>query len=199
MKIYKDYVKRIIDFLLALTALLVLSPVFIFVAIFIKLTSKGPVFYCQKRMGKDAKLFTVFKFRTMTDRKNRIPGEEGAMLFEKHNDEIIFGGLFLRRTKIDELPQLLNILIGDMSLVGPRPCLPTPLENFDKNGIQRFKTKPGCTGLSQINGNIYIPWPQRWEYDAIYVNNISFYNDLKIIIKTFCIILLGEKRFVKNK
>jgi len=158
----------------------------------IRLESKGPVFYVQKRLGYKGKVFNLLKFRSMTDK----PRENKQVFI--NSDEVTITGRFIRRLKIDELPQLINIFIGDMSFIGPRPCLPDLQSKFDENGKYRIFAKPGLSGLAQVNGNIYLSWPERWVYDRYYVKNISFFLDLKILIKTFLIVLLGEEKFKKG-
>lgn len=116
----------------------------------------------------------------------------------KNDAEVTRVGKILRRFKIDELPQLINVLKGDMSLVGPRPGLPRQINEFNDDGIFRIQVRPGLTGLAQINGNIHLSWPERWKYDRHYVENVSFLLDLKIIFKTFFIIIYGEDKFVKK-
>lgn len=114
------------------------------------------------------------------------------------NNEVTFFGSFLRRFKIDELPQIYNVLIGDMSLVGPRPCMPSLTDHFNENAFKRVLVRPGLTGLAQINGNIYLSWPQRWDFDRKYVETISLSKDFKIILKTFLILIFGEDKFIKK-
>ncbi len=191
---YQSLFKPIFDISLAFILLLLLFLFLFLVAILIRLDSKGPIFYTQDRLGKDGKVFKLLKFRSMVHRLNRKPGESGEIISGDH-PEITNIGKFIRRFKIDELPQLINILKGDLSLVGPRPCLPELREQFNENGEFRLLVKPGCTGLAQIYGNIYLPWPERWKYDAYYVKNISFLLDLKIILKTLYLIFVGEDKF----
>jgi len=189
---YKIFFKRIIDVLVSIFFLLIIIPLFLFVIILIKIDSKGPIFYCQDRLGINGNIFRLFKFRTMSHkiRQNHTQTYEG-------DPEITRIGSVLRRLKIDELPQLINILLGNMSLVGPRPCLPELLVKFNDDAYYRLKVKPGITGLAQINGNIYLSWEERWIYDKKYVENISFLLDLKILCRTFLIIIFGEKKFKK--
>lgn len=185
--------KRLFDFILSLLSLLILSPLLLISGLLVSLTSKGPVFFKQGRLGKNGNVFKLYKFRTMTHKKR----ESKEQVFGS-NPEVTFVGKFLRRLKIDELPQLINVLKGDMSFVGPRPCLPELKEEFDENGKLRLKVRPGLSGLAQINGNIYLSWPERWKYDAEYVMHQSFILDLKIIFKTFLIVIFGEDKFIKK-
>lgn len=185
--------KRSFDLLLSVISILILSPFLILSGLLISLTSKGPVFFKQDRLGKGGKVFKLYKFRTMTHKKR----ESKEQVFGD-SPEVTFVGKFLRRLKIDELPQLINVLKGNMSFVGPRPCLPELKEEFDENGKLRLKVRPGLSGLAQINGNIYLSWPERWKYDAEYVKQQSIILDLKIIFKTFLIVLFGEDKFIKK-
>jgi lipopolysaccharide/colanic/teichoic acid biosynthesis glycosyltransferase len=129
----------------------------------------------------------------MTNKKRKADHEIFA-----DDPEVTTVGKFLRRFKLDELPQLINVLTGDMSLVGPRPGMPEQLKELDENGIKRLEVYPGLTGLAQINGNIYLVWPERWKYDRHYVEYISFMLDLKIILKTVLIVFQGEKKFINK-
>lgn len=190
---YKHFFKRLFDFLVAFFGLLFISPILIISAVLVKLTSKGPLFFLQERLGKNGKIFKVYKFRTMTDKKREVNRE----IF-KGDAEVTKVGYYLRRFKIDELPQILNILKGDMSLVGPRPCMPNQINDFNEDGKYRIKVTPGLTGLAQTNGNIFLTWEERWKYDREYVENISFLLDLKIIFKTIAIVFLGEEKFLKK-
>ena len=186
---YKIIFKPILDtFLAALICILILPIVLIFVVL-IRLESEGPVFYFQDRLGKNGKIFKLYKLRSMKVNDKRTEIQVFA-----NNPDITRIGHFIRRFKIDELPQLFNVLSGDMSLIGPRPCLPSLQEKFDENGIFRIKVKPGLTGWAQVNGNIYNSWPRRWELDRYYVENISFVLDIKIIFATFNVVLFGEKK-----
>lgn len=188
--IYIDLYKRLFDFLISLIIVTFLLPFFVLIGMLIKLSSKGPVFFVQQRLGKNYKAFNIYKFRTMTDK----PRELNKEIF-KGNNEVTILGSFLRRFKIDELPQLYNILIGDMSLVGPRPCLLSSRDQFDENAHKRVMVRPGLTGLAQINGNIYLSWQQRWKLDREYVETVSFSKDCMIIFKTFLILVFGEQKF----
>ncbi|WP_201529899.1 sugar transferase [Psychrobacter frigidicola] len=180
--------KRCFDFLISVFFLIILSPLLIITTVLIKLTSKGPLFFKQQRVGKNGSLFFVYKFRTMTDKARDFNQQ-----ILKNNDEVTRVGKIIRRLKIDELPQLFNVLIGDMSLVGPRPCLPGLVKDFNESGKKRLLVRPGLTGLAQVNGNIYLTWKQRWEFDKKYVEDQSVFLDLKIISRTALIVLFGEK------
>ena len=192
--LYRRYIKRLLDIILSLTALLILFPLLILVAISIKIDSKGPIFFTQKRPGKDMKIFKVYKFRTMVQDAEKY--QRVGVEVIGNDSRITRLGKFLRRFKIDELPQLINVLKGDMSIVGPRPTLPEYIEQYEDWELQRFEVKPGLTGLAQINGNIYLERKEKSVYDIKYINQMSFLTDLKIILKTVAIVLFGEDKFV---
>ena len=175
---YKNFIKRILDIILSFLALVILSPLLILTAFLIRIKLGEPVFFKQLRPGKNEKIFGILKFRTMTDAKD----ENGNLL----PDEIRLTrfGQFLRSTSIDELPELLNILNGDMSIVGPRPLLVQYLERYNEEQKHRHDVKPGLTGLAQVNGRNGISWEEKFHYDLEYVKNITFYGDCKIIFQT---------------
>jgi len=195
MKVY-PIVKRLLDFILSLTTLIILSPLLLVVALLIKLDSKGPVFYTQLRPGKNQKVFKVYKFRTMVQGADKH--QKVGVEVKQDDSRITSLGRFLRRFKIDELPQLINILKGDMSIVGPRPSLPEYLQQYEEWELERFLVKPGLTGLAQVNGNIYLEREEKSAYDIRYVKEMSFFLDIKIIIKTVAIVLFGEDKFVNK-
>ncbi len=192
--IYCKYIKRILDLVIASIALFFLFPVFPFIALMIKMDSSGPVIFVQNRLGRMGKIFKIYKFRTMTNRTNR---EENREVMD-NDPEVTRIGYWLRRYKIDELPQLVNVLKGDMSLVGPRPALVNQLKDYDSRVLKRLHVRPGLTGWAQVNGNRYLPWAKRWEFDVWYVEHCSFWLDLKIIFLTFKILLYGEKYIVRG-
>ena len=175
---YKNFIKRILDIILSFLALVILSPLLILTAFLIRINLGEPVFFKQLRPGKNEKIFGILKFRTMTDAKD----ENGNLL----PDEIRLTrfGQFLRSTSIDELPELLNILNGDMSIVGPRPLLVQYLERYNEEQKHRHDVKPGLTGMAQVNGRNGITWEEKFHYDLEYVKNITFYGDCKIIFQT---------------
>ena len=176
---YKHFFKRVIDFLGALVLLIVLSPLFIFVTIWLHFANKGAgAFFFQERPGKDERIFKVIKFKSMTDERDA----DGNLL----DDELRLtkAGLFVRTTSMDELPQLINILKGDMSFIGPRPLLPRYLPYYTERERLRHTVRPGMTGLAQVNGRNKMDWDSRLELDAQYVENLSFVNDVKIVFKT---------------
>ena len=190
---YVLFWKRVIDLLLAITIGILILPILILCSILIVVTSKGPIFFKQERLGYKGKVFQILKFRSMTN-SVRIPSKE---IF-RDNPDVTLIGHFLRRFKIDELPQIINILKGDMSFVGPRPGLPEQLKSYNSQAVKRLSVKPGLTGLAQVHGNIHLSWPERWEYDALYVEKVTFSLDLKIIVKTIMIVFLGEEKFLKK-
>jgi len=183
-----EMIKRLFDITAASAALVCTSPILITTPILIKATSKGPVFFKQQRLGKDGDIFPIYKFRTMTDKSRDFNNQ-----VHSKDDEITRIGKVIRRLKIDELPQLFNVLIGDMSLVGPRPCLPSLKEEFNQDAEKRLLVRPGLTGLAQVNGNIYLSWEERWQFDRKYVEEQSLSLDLKIILKTILIVVCGEE------
>ncbi len=190
---YRLWGKRALDLCLTLPIVMLLSPILALVALAIKLTSAGPVFFRQTRSGYQGVPFSILKFRTMTDRKRTTHVE-----LKGNNAEITAVGKVLRRLKIDEMPQLLNVLAGQMSLVGPRPDLPTSAADYTAAGKQRQLVRPGLTGMAQTHGNIYLSWPERWEYDAQYVQQLSLWLDLKLMLRTVLIVIFGEKRFLQQ-
>ena len=186
--------KRLFDFFISFAILLLLFPLFIIVAVLIKLDSKGPIFYLQSRVGENGRVFRIYKLRTMTN-KERDPKVKQTYLQDPDITRI--GGL-LRRFKIDELPQIWNVFIGDMSLVGPRPALPSLYEKFGEIAKKRCEVRPGMTGWAQVNGNIYLPWEERLCLDREYVDRMSFMLDLRILVKTVAIVLFGEEKYIKK-
>ncbi len=176
--IYEKFVKRPMDFVLALIAIIVLSPVLIIVAILVRVKLGSPVIFKQKRPGLNGKIFTMYKFRTMTDKKD----ENGKLLPD--SERLTNFGIKLRATSLDELPELFNILKGDMSIVGPRPLLVQYLELYNDFQKRRHEVRPGLSGNAQINGRNAINWDEKFCLDVEYVDNISFIGDWKIIFKT---------------
>lgn len=183
---YEKFLKRPQDFLCALLAIVVLSPVFLVVAIAVRVKLGAPILFIQKRPGKDGVLFNMFKFRTMTNSYD----EEGKLL----PDEVRLTsfGKKLRSTSLDELPELLNILKGDMSIVGPRPLVAEYLSRYNKHQARRHEVRPGFTGLAQVNGRNSITWEEKFDWDVKYVDNISFLGDWKIIMNTVIVVLRRE-------
>lgn len=185
---------RLFDLLFSLIVISIFFLPFILIGIAIKLDSKGPALFLQKRMGKNKIPFTLIKFRTMTN-KERTPSGEVFL----DNPEITKVGRILRRYKIDELPQFINVFLGDMSLVGPRPCLPSTYEKFKNEDTDfRFRVKPGVTSNAGVSGSIFLSWDQKWAYDKEYALSKTLFQDVKIIFKTILVVLFGEDKFVNN-
>ena len=184
--LYRRYFKRPLDFVLSLTAIIILSPILLFIAFLVRIKLGSPVVFKQQRPGLNEKIFTLYKFRTMTDEKN----EKGELL----PDEVRLTdfGKFLRAMSLDELPELFNILKGDMSIVGPRPLLTEYLPLYNEHQRRRHEVRPGLTGWAQVNGRNAITWEEKFNYDVEYVDNLSFLLDLKIIILTIMKVLKRE-------
>lgn len=189
---YKKIIKRFLDILISLFGLIILSPVFLIVAILVRIKLGSPVFFKQERPGKDEKIFKLYKFRSMSDKKD----ENGKLLPDK--ERLTRFGKILRNTSLDELPELFNILKGDMSLIGPRPLAVSYLPYYNEKEKHRHDVRPGLTGLAQINGRNALNWEERFKYDIEYVNNITFMNDIKIFFKTFIKVLKKEDVVVRG-
>jgi undecaprenyl phosphate N,N'-diacetylbacillosamine 1-phosphate transferase len=183
---YPKLIKPILDFVAALMALLLLSPVFLMVWILLTLANQGKPFFIQPRPGKNGKVFNIIKFKTMNDRKD----VHGNLLPDA--DRLTSVGAFVRKTSLDELPQLLNVLKGDMSLVGPRPLLTHYVHLYNDFQNRRHEVKPGITGWAQVNGRNAISWDQKFAYDVWYVDHISFLLDIKILLKTVLKVIKKE-------
>jgi undecaprenyl phosphate N,N'-diacetylbacillosamine 1-phosphate transferase len=179
MKLYRNLLKRLLDFTAALIGLILISPIFLVLIIILSISNNGKPFFYQRRTGKHGKLFTIIKLKSMTD-KTDANGELLPAL-----ERVTKTGDICRKYSLDEIPQLLNILKGDMSLIGPRPLLPEYLEHYNKEQNRRHEVMPGITGWAQINGRNTITWEQKFEYDVYYVDNQSFFLDLKILWLTF--------------
>lgn len=184
--IYKNVGKRLFDLIVSISAVVLLSPILLLISILIKLDSPGPIIYKQQRVGKNRNEFCIFKFRTMVDDADKI----GPRSTASEDKRITHIGNKLRKLSLDELPQMFNVLFGDMSIVGPRPDLYEHLSLFTPEHISlRLSVKPGITGLAQINGRSSISMDDRVYFDEKYVNNITFLNDMKIIVSTFLLVL----------
>lgn len=183
-------VKRCFDILLSLTALILFFPIWLLIGILVKLTSPGPIFFLQKRPGYHRKIFTVYKFRTMRPGSEiMIKGKEVL----KNDDRVTAFGNLLRRTKLDEIPQLINILKGEMSLIGPRPERISSLDDYTPHIEKRLEMLPGLIGLSQVSGNIYLDLQERYELDVYYVEHYSFGLDMRILLRTIGVVFFGEE------
>ena len=183
---YKHFFKRLIDFILSLIALIILSPILLILAILVRIKLGSPIIFKQKRPGLNEKIFILYKFRTMTDAKD----EHGNLL----PDEIRLTkfGKLLRSTSLDELPELFNILKGDMAIVGPRPLLVRYLPLYNDHQKHRHDVRPGFTGWAQCNGRNAISWEEKFDLDVYYTKHISLFLDLKIILKTVRVVLFRE-------
>jgi undecaprenyl phosphate N,N'-diacetylbacillosamine 1-phosphate transferase len=194
------YVKRLIDIFGGLIGGIMISPVLIIIALLIKLTSKGPVFFKQERLGKDGKIFEILKFRTMIVDAEKI-GK--VLLVETEQDNRITAiGKLLRVTSLDELPQLWNVIVGDMSLVGPRPPVtfhPYQYEEYTEFQRKRFEMKPGMTGLTQVTVRNYVPWEERIPADVEYVEKFNIWLDIKILFKTIQKIFVKKSNYIQSE
>src|SRR5690625_2835480 len=194
MKELSVKIKRGIDILVSFILLMLLSPLLAATAVLIVVTMPGPVFFMQDRIGHNGRPYSIFKFRSMKVDKDA----ETNFAFDKDAERLTAFGRLIRRLKIDELPQLLNVLKGDMSLVGPRPTIEQQVREYDDHQRRRLDMKPGMTGLAQVNGNASLTWDERIEYDLRYISRFSLFLDMWILLKTFLIVLLGEERFKKS-
>lgn len=183
---YKNFLKRLLDIVISLFAIIILLPLYLVLSILVLIFMGWPIFFKQERIGKDEKVFNMFKYRSMTNKKDGnghlLPDEKRLTNF----------GKFLRKTSLDELPELFLVLFGTMSLVGPRPLLVEYLPYYTKEEHHRHDVRPGLTGLAQISGRNLISWDDRLKKDIEYVNNITFINDLKICFKTIALVLKRE-------
>lgn len=197
-KLYRSYIKRFFDIVFSSIAIVVLSPIMIVVAVLIWINQGKPILFRQERPGLYERIFILYKFRTMTSQT----GKFGGLLSD--STRLTPLGKFLRSSSLDELPELFNIIKGDMSIVGPRPLLTKYLPYYKEDEVRRSHVRPGLTGLAQINGRNALSWDIRFQYDVLYVDNISFQLDLKIILKTVLKviqrkdILVGEEHILKD-
>lgn len=181
--LYRKFLKRFIDLLVSAIALVVLSPLFAAVSLLVRVKIGSPVFFKQRRPGKDGKIFTIYKFRTMTDERD----ENGELLPDEVR--LVKLGRILRATSLDEIPELINIFKGDMSFVGPRPLLEEYLPLYNETQKHRHDVRPGLTGLAQVNGRNTLSWEEKFNYDVQYVNELSILMDIKIIFSTIVNVL----------
>lgn len=180
------FLKKIMDWSAAFLLIIITSPIMLAAAIALKITSKGPVLFQQKRPGKNAKIFTVYKFRTMSQARDA----QGRLLPDIERMTKL--GAFLRKSSIDELPQLFNILKGDMSFIGPRPLLVQYLEHYSPEQQRRHEVTPGISGWAQVNGRNAIGWDEKFKYDVWYVDHVSFLLDVKIVLRTIKNVLIRD-------
>lgn len=188
-------VKRKIDIVLSILILLLFLPVWIVISMLIKLTSEGPIFFLQDRPGMNRKIFKVYKFRTMNMGSERMIKGQEVM---ENDPRITSIGRILRRSKLDEIPQVFNVLRGEMSLVGPRPERVASLVEYSDEIAKRLNMRPGMTGLAQVSGNIYISLDDRYKYDVYYVEQFNLMLDLKILTRTIGVVLFGEEKYVNK-
>jgi lipopolysaccharide/colanic/teichoic acid biosynthesis glycosyltransferase len=183
---YRTLFKPVFDFLAALFGLLLLSPIFVFITLCLFVANQGKPFFFQQRPGKNGKIFKIVKFKTMNDKSDA----QGKLLPDA--DRLTKVGTFVRKTSLDEIPQLINVLTGDMSLIGPRPLLTHYLHLYNDFQNRRHEVKPGITGWAQVNGRNAISWDKKFEYDVWYVDHLSFWVDLKILFKTIKKVVQSE-------
>lgn len=186
MNVYRIFIKRVIDIFISLTALFILSPAFIIIAILLFFANDGKVFFYQLRPGKKEKIFKVVKFKSMNDKKDK----DGKLLPD--NLRLTPIGSFIRKTSLDEIPQLINVFKGDMSLIGPRPLLIEYLSLYTEEQARRHEVRPGITGWAQVNGRNSISWEDKFKYDIWYVNNLTFFTDMRILMMTIWKVLKKE-------
>ena len=184
--IYSKYIKRLLDILISLTFIVLFSWLYLILVILVRIKLGSPVLFCQERPGYNEKIFTLYKFRTMTDKRD----EKGNLLPD--SERLTKFGSMLRSTSLDELPEMFNILKGDMSLIGPRPLLVEYLPYYTEEERLRHSVRPGLTGLAQVSGRNYLAWDKRLAKDVEYVNHISFIMDVRIIIKTIMVVFKKE-------
>lgn len=191
------FIKKILDFVIALVLILLFSPLLFIISIIIKLTSKGPIFFTQKRLGFEGSIFKIYKFRTMINNAPDVRYPDGTTYNSPNDNRVTKFGKFLRETSLDELPQLFNILKFEMSFVGPRPELPESIETHTKFEFKRLLVKPGITGLAQVQGRNMIDIRKRRMIDVDYQERANFVLDFKIIFKT--ILLMVSKKTIYSK
>jgi len=196
--IYQNIAKRIVDISVSLILIILFLPIFFILSTLIGLTSKGPVYFRQKRLGKDGKHFTIIKFRTMRVGAPDLRNPDGSTYNSPDDPRLTKVGKFLRKWSLDEFPELFNVLKGDMSLVGPRPDQIDQIKYYTEEEKKKLSVKPGITGWAQINGRNVIPWSERKKLDLYYINNYSFLLDLKILIKTIFRVVKRKDIFVSN-
>ena len=189
---YKKYIKRLLDIILSLIAIIIVFPIFLIIGVLVLIFLGQPAIFRQERPGKDEKIFKLYKFRTMNKKKdkdgNLLPNELRLTKF----------GNFLRKTSLDEIPEFLNILKGNMSLIGPRPLRVDYLEHYNDEQKHRHDVRPGLTGLAQVNGRNSISWKEKFEYDVYYTRNVSFILDVKIVLLTIKQVLCRDNIYSTN-
>lgn len=197
--IYRSFIKPVLDFIFSLSCIIILSPILIIVAVAIKIDSRGPIIFKQKRLGKNAKEYYIYKFRSMANNSEHT----GSGVYSGKGDERVTRvGKIIRATSLDELPQLFNILKGDMALIGPRPPLtyhPWPIKDYTKKQKRMFEVRPGITGWAQVHGRKLVKWDKRIELNIWYVDHCSFWLDLKIFVMTLLKVAANEDNLSDGK
>lgn len=196
---YKNFIKRIIDFILALLFMPLLLIIIFVVGVIIKSEDRGPIFYLGERLGKESSNFKMYKFRTMKVNAPDIRNQDGSTFNSENDPRLLNIGKFLRKTSIDELPQFINVLIGNMSIIGPRPDLPEHINSYTEEEKEKLKVLPGVTGYSQAYFRNSVDWSERKKNDVYYSRNVSWSFDLKIFIKTLKVVLFRENVFNPNE
>lgn len=186
-------IKKIFDFIVSLFIVIVFIPIWFVVAIMIKITSSGPVLFLQDRPGYHRKVFKIYKFRTMKIGSEKMVKGQEVM---QGDERVTSVGKFLRRSKMDEIPQILNVLKGEMSLIGPRPERVASLADYNEEITKRLDMQPGMTGLAQVSGNIYLPLSERYKLDVYYVEHFNLWLDVKILFRTVGVVVFGEEKYL---
>lgn len=193
---YRNFLKRFFDLVLALIALPVWGVIFIIIGPIIYFQDKGPIFYNAPRLGKDGKVFKMYKFRSMKVNAPDVRNSDGSTFNSENDPRLTKIGMFIRKTSIDETPQLLNIIKGDMSIIGPRPDLPEHIELYEGNEKRKLEIKPGVTGLNQAYYRNTIPWKKRIQNDIYYIDKLSLWLDIKVFFKTVMSVLKREDVYI---
>lgn len=188
----KLWLKSLIDKFTGIIIIIFLLPILFIIGILIKIEDGGKIFFLQKRLGKDRKIFKIYKFRTMKENAPDIRLADGSTFNSDDDPRVTKIGKFLRRTSLDELAQIINVIKGEMSIIGPRPDLPDHLKLYEGDEFKKLLVRPGITGYAQVNGRNDLPWKERFKYDIYYAENWSIMLDMKIILKTIQIILTGK-------
>lgn len=197
--LYKYFIKRLLDVILALLLLPIVITVLVIFGVLIKLEDRGPIFYLGERLGKNKKTFKMFKLRSMKVNAPDIRNEDGSTFNSDNDPRLTKIGKFIRKTSIDEIPQIINVLIGNMSFIGPRPDLPEHLNYYSKNDVKKLEVLPGISGYNQAYYRNAAEWKDRLKNDIYYVENLSFWLDVKILFKTIVSILFKKGIYVESQ